>query len=338
MLVSILLHLILLGLAVVIVVAPFRSQKNELARYRDLWWWLAVSVIPLFILPFLSFYPLENHFFAYALAFFCLVMGILGAISTIWRTESQRPRARPVGAVIATSILSLLFAFLFLPAMTPAREAAVRTECRNHLKLIGLAIHSYHEAFGTFPMASSGQGELAVSWRVTLEPYLDAHRLDPKYNDQFAWNAEPNWPFSKRRMPVYECPAAGYWREAPQDGFGPTDYVVLVGDETAFPQGKSLSHRDIEDGTSNTAFVVEAIDTGIRWAEPKDLDVNQVEWVVKGSNTNRQATHPIMSSAHTDGSYILLGDGSVRFISSKISPEILRMLTTASAGDVIRDE
>ncbi|ADG66242.1 protein of unknown function DUF1559 [Planctopirus limnophila DSM 3776] len=338
MLISILMHLILLGLAVVIVVAPFRSQKNEPARYRDLWWWLAVSVIPLFILPFLSFYPLENHFFAYALAFFCLVMGILGAMSTIWRTESQRPRARPVGAVIATSILSLLFAALFLPAMTPAREAAVRQECRNHLKLIGLAIHRHYNALRVFPMASSGQGELAVSWRVTLEPYLDAHQIDPKYSDQFAWNAEPNWAFSKRRRPVYECPAAGYRRADPKDGFGLTDYVVLVGDETAFPQGKMLLIQNIEDGLSNTAFVVEAIDTGIRWAEPKDLDVNQVELVVKSSNTNQQATHPIMSSAHSHGSHILLGDGSVRFISSQISPEILRMLTTASAGDVIRDE
>lgn len=80
-------------------------------------------------------------------------------------------------AVIA--IIAVLIALL-LPAVQQAREAARRTDCRNHLKQIGLALSNYHDTHKTFPPgAVHNLGKYDVparagwAWGAFLLPYLD---------------------------------------------------------------------------------------------------------------------------------------------------------------------
>jgi hypothetical protein len=52
---------------------------------------------------------------------------------------------------IATAIVLLCLLAIGIPAMLHLREAARRTDSRNCLKQLGLALHNYHDTFSVFP-------------------------------------------------------------------------------------------------------------------------------------------------------------------------------------------
>jgi len=76
--------------------------------------------------------------------------------------------------LVVIAIIAVLVALL-LPAVQQAREAARRSQCKNNLKQVGVALHNYHETANSFPIGvnSSTHGGWGVSFWVGLLPYLD---------------------------------------------------------------------------------------------------------------------------------------------------------------------
>jgi len=88
--------------------------------------------------------------------------------------------------LVVIAIIAILIALL-LPAVQQAREAARRTQCKNNLKQLGLALHNYHDTFLVFPPGAvstltAGQPYQGWGWNLMVLPYMDQAPLYNNFN------------------------------------------------------------------------------------------------------------------------------------------------------------
>ncbi|MBI1348441.1 DUF1559 domain-containing protein [bacterium] len=100
--------------------------------------------------------------------------------------------------LVVIAIIAILIALL-LPAVQQAREAARRTQCKNQIKQLGLALHNYHDTYNVFPYAVANQGYSASGQNVTnhkgfigLLPYFDQANLFNQFNLSWATGTHNN--------------------------------------------------------------------------------------------------------------------------------------------------
>ncbi|MCB1129315.1 MAG: DUF1559 domain-containing protein, partial [Verrucomicrobiae bacterium] len=110
--------------------------------------------------------------------------------------------------LVVIAIIAILIALL-LPAVQQAREAARRTECKNKLKQLGLALHNYHDTFRAFPAAfyrgtttSPGWG-----WGTMILPYIDQAPLYNQWVMTVSYDNGQNQTARRTKLAAYKCPS-----------------------------------------------------------------------------------------------------------------------------------
>jgi prepilin-type processing-associated H-X9-DG protein len=147
--------------------------------------------------------------------------------------------------LVVIAIIAVLVALL-LPAVQQAREAARRAQCKSNLKQIGIAVHNYHETFGSFPFSACGfntsngadwSPSSKGSYIVRMLPYIDQGPLfnalnftyqDPANGIENLNDASGN-PYRNYKIPLLICPTES---SQPNDGWSyKTDYAISIGNQ-----------------------------------------------------------------------------------------------------------
>jgi len=171
--------------------------------------------------------------------------------------------------LVVIAIIAVLIALL-LPAVQQAREAARRTQCKNNLKQLGLALHNYHDTFLGFPMSKNTSGSHSAHPR--LLPYLDQSPLYNMIDFNVAGSHANNLVPRNTSLPAFRCPSdsdqmaatGGRNNYYTNTGSGILNGLNNVAPHLGMPapngvffQDSCVKMSDITDGTSNTAAMSE---------------------------------------------------------------------------------
>jgi hypothetical protein len=169
-------------------------------------------------------------------------------------TSALWMRRLPYAVVIG---LVLLVATLLLPALQQAREAARRTQSKNTLKQLGLALDNYHETFRMFPPGGTfdSDGGAHHSWTTFLDVYLAQSPLISLVDFNVPWDDPINVVFFLKGWPYPSWQNPSIAEVKSPDGFPVSHYAA---NQWIMHRNSSIRVQDLSTGTSSVALVGDA--------------------------------------------------------------------------------
>jgi prepilin-type N-terminal cleavage/methylation domain-containing protein len=183
-----------------------------------------------------------------------------------------------VELLVVVAIIGILVALL-LPAIQAAREAARRSQCKNNLRQLGLAVLNYESAHKRLPPsveinAATMVGTANGAWGVHghILPYVEEETLRNLVNTNLAWDKQQ--PINNLRIAIFSCPSDAPAAEVRDPGGGKVllysttygfnigtwfvyDPMTNTGGDGVFYPNSFQRIAKISDGTSKTLMAAE---------------------------------------------------------------------------------
>ncbi len=243
---------------------------------------------------------------------------------TVRRSRSPRhPRRRGftlIELLVVIAIIAVLIALL-LPAVQQAREAARRTQCKNNLMQIGLALQNYmlgHEVLPPGSVNATGpivnkedETQYHMSWIVEILPYIEQQNVYHHIDFKQGVYSLANTPVRSRKLATLVCPSDPHTFSRT---VGMTNYCGIHNDyETPIDVNQNgvlflnsaIRYEQVTDGSSNTIYVTESrgdMGSDLGWMSGTRATLrNGVIWTNRAAMEAAATAPASLPPAATDG-------------------------------------
>ena len=269
---------------------------------------------------------------------FCL---LLTRILHLRRRSLGLPEMGPRTPVVLAvgTLTSFAFVDLYLLWSVTGNDCRPWHPCRHNLERIGAALQEYHHIHGCFPPlhVCNDEGVPIRSWRTLIWPYLrdDSCGSEKSWDNEYC-AGEP-WDGVENRLLAIQGIAKFHCTTDEPRNCADTSYVAVTGPDTAWRTNRGISLEEITDGQSQTALIVEVLDSGIHWMEPRDVTLERVLDDGNGEASVPSSGHGLPGGYFFRGGrlagHVLMADGSIVHLGVRPSSTDLAALLSISGND-----
>lgn len=212
-----------------------------------------------------------------------------------------------------------------------AHETAPRIQTENNFRKCGVALHNVDSVYGIIPIHGIGpkfflkkDEKPLLSWRVAILPYLAEEKLYKEFKLDKPWDSKHNKKLIEKMPKVFApVPKTG----GKEGKVGYTHMQMVIGPRAMQPPYLDITR--IKDGTSNTIALVEATEPVI-WTKPDDV-------MFPDKELPKDFRKKFGGQFH-GGFIVAMWDGSVLFVSDKVSTATLSAALSPTDGLLLGDD
>lgn len=194
--------------------------------------------------------------------------------------ERFKPGKTDTVVTIVVAVIAFLgLGFVLLPSTGGhPRGVMDRMQSQNNMKMIGLALHNYHDTYGEFPPAyvTDSQGKPLYSWRVLILPFIEAGDLYDQFDLDAAWDSPTNKPLISQMPEALTSPF--FFKTRSQ---GKTPYLAVVDSQRGRTvlrpgPGRKFNYQLKTDAIDQSVMVIDDPGRMVIWTKPDDISPQQL--------------------------------------------------------------